>query len=118
MLPPFPLLSHLFLTSLSQLQYNDPNLLGTPSPWAVFDAWGAGDQIEANLSDEEMRLLDKEAVAIPFHSDHSAPVADVSESEILETYDKLLKRRSSVHFGYPYNLMYDHSELHPFMKYR
>ncbi|GMI46304.1 hypothetical protein TrCOL_g2776 [Triparma columacea] len=98
-------------------EYNDPNLLGTPSPWAVFDAWGAGDQIEANLSDEEMRLLDKEAVAIPFHSDHSAPVADVSESEILETYDKLLKRRSSVHFGYPYNLMYDHSELHPFMKY-
>ena len=100
-------------------QYNDPNLSGTPSPWAVFDAWGAGDQIEARLSDEEMNILDKEAVAIPFASDPSTLIsADVSETEILETYDKLLKRRSSVHFGYPYNLMYDHSELHPFMKYR
>ena len=40
------------------------------------------------------------------------------ETNILQSYDKLLKRKSSVHFGYPYNLMYNHSELYEFMKYR
>lgn len=40
------------------------------------------------------------------------------ETDILQSYDKLLKRKSSVHFGYPYNLMYNHSELYEFMKYR
>jgi len=28
-----------------------------------------------------------------------------------------MKRRSSVQFGYPYNLVYNHEELYPFMKY-
>ena len=62
-----------------------------------------------------MAILDSESVAIPMDaaSANSLP----GETSILETYEKLLKRRSSVHFGYPYNLMYNHEELHPFMKY-
>jgi len=36
--------------------YGSIHKSGTPSPWAVFDAWGAGDQIEARLSDDEVRL--------------------------------------------------------------
>ena len=61
-----------------------------------------------------MAKLAPSSVAIPFDDE----VSDLGETEILETYDKLLKRRSSVHFGYPYNLMYNHEELYPFMKYR
>jgi len=52
-----------------------------------------------------MKILDETSVAIPWSTDES----ETDETTILETYDKLLKRRSSVHFGYPYNLMYDHS---------
>ena len=40
-----------------------------------------------------------------------------TETDILQAYDKYLQQRSSVHFGYPYNLMYDHQELFNFMKY-
>jgi histidine decarboxylase len=62
-----------------------------------------------------MKKLDPTAVAIPFSEDERASLP--TETEILGTYDKLMKQRSSVQFGYPYNLMYDHAELHPFMKY-
>jgi len=47
--------------------------------------------------------------------DEAASLPD--ETSILESYDKLMQQKSSVHFGYPYNLMYNHEELHPFMKY-
>jgi len=95
------------------LDFSDVKLSGTPSPWAVFDAWGAGGDLHTALDDHEMAKLAPSSVAIPFDDE----VSDLGETEILETYDKLLKRRSSVHFGYPYNLMYNHEELYPFMKY-
>lgn len=86
---------------------------GTPSPWAVFDAWGAGNDFGDNhhipLSAQEEFLLSDESVKIS--------EAGISETEILQAYDKYLQQRSSVHFGYPYNLMYDHQELFNFMKY-
>mmetsp|Transcript_6329 Transcript_6329/g.18042 ORF Transcript_6329/g.18042 Transcript_6329/m.18042 type:complete len:566 (+) Transcript_6329:252-1949(+) len=96
---------------------------GTSSPWAVFDAWGAGNDVgenhHAQLSSSDEFLLSDECVRIPdangFMGADDAVAA--SESTILQAYDKFLKQRSSVHFGYPYNLMYDHSELFDFMKY-
>lgn len=88
---------------------------GTPSPWAVFDAWGAGDGIVDPLSAAEEDMLSVEKVRIPTSEEDRENVAD--ESDILKSYDKLLKRKSSVHFGYPYNLMYNHEELYEFMKY-
>lgn len=86
---------------------------GSPSPWAVFDAWGAGTDVIAN--DFDPSKLTPEAVRIPIEGENQDLLA--TETEILESYDKLLASRSSIHFGYPYNLMYDHSELYSFMKY-
>lgn len=90
----------------------------TPSLWAVFDAWGAGEVIydkDDPLSPQEESLLSPKMERIP------TTVAKMEnlppESEILSSYNKLLKHKSSVHFGYPYNLMYNHSELYKFMKY-
>jgi len=95
---------------------SDPTKAGTPSPWAVFDAWGAGDGIVDALSQEDEALLSPEMVRIP--TSESSTEQDLpDESDILSSYDKLLKRKSSVHFGYPYNLMYNHEELYEFMKY-
>ena len=79
---------------------------GTPSPWAVFDAWGAGEGIVEPLSAEEEDMLSPDMVRIPTTEEESSTLPD--ESSILSSYDKLLKRKSSVHFGYPYNLMYNH----------
>ena len=93
---------------------SDKTKSGTPSPWAVFDAWGAGDRIADPLSDEEQSKLSAESVKIPTSNDETSAF---NETEILQVYDKLLKRKSSVHFGYPYNLMYNHEELYEFMKY-
>jgi histidine decarboxylase len=95
---------------------SDPLKAGTPSPWAVFDAWGAGEGIIDPLSDEEEAMLSPEMVRIPI-DDEDDGASLPNESDILATYDKLLKRKSSVHFGYPYNLMYNHEELYEFMKY-
>ncbi|KAG7361525.1 histidine decarboxylase [Nitzschia inconspicua] len=94
---------------------------GTPSPWAVFDAWGAGNEITANellhhtLSHDDQVKLTEQAVKIPMveKERHTVP----AESDILHAYDKFLQQRSTVHLGYPYNLMYDHQELFSFMKY-
>ena len=88
---------------------------GTPSPWAVFDAWGAGEGIVDPLTQAEEDMLSVENVRIPTSDEDGGNVPD--ESAILSSYDKLLKRKSSVHFGYPYNLMYNHEELYEFMKY-
>lgn len=92
-----------------------PNKSGTPSPWAVFDAWGAGDDIVDPMSPEMERLLEQDAVQIPMNETERTSLA--GETEILQAYEQMLQRNSSVHFGYPYNLMYDHSELFEFMKY-
>ena len=81
---------------------------GTPSPWAVFDAWGAAadDHLHKDpLTPDEMKLLDMEAVKIPITELQRASLPD--ESDILKAYDHLLQTKSSVHFGYPYNLMFD-----------
>lgn len=87
---------------------------GTPSPWAVFDAWGASTMHPQLTKDEEKKLWPT-AVKIPFTDDERSQLPD--ETEILQVYDKHLKSRSSSHFGYPYNLNYDHQELFEFMKY-
>jgi len=88
---------------------------GTPSPWAVFDAWGAAAATETPLSAEEESKLSPASVKIPMTEDEGKSLPN--ESEILNAYDQLLKNKSSVHFGYPYNLVYDHEELYEFMKY-
>ena len=88
---------------------SDKSKSGTPSPWAVFDAWGAGADIVDPLSADEEYKLSKDSVAIPFTDEERAGMPD--ETSILGAYDHLLKRKSSVHFGYPYNLMYNHEEL-------
>lgn len=88
---------------------------GSPSPWAVFDAWGAGAEIYDAAADFDKTKLSTEAVKIPMTEEERAEMPN--ETEILDNYDKLLMSKSSVHFGYPYNLMYDHSELYSFMKY-
>ncbi|KAL7506453.1 hypothetical protein ACHAXN_006717 [Cyclotella atomus] len=94
---------------------SDPLKAGTPSPWAVFDAWGAGEGIVAPLTSSEESLLSNDSVRIPTDEHDRTSLPD--ESEILSVYDKFLQRKSSVHFGYPYNLMYNHEELYEFMKY-
>jgi histidine decarboxylase len=89
--------------------------VGTPSPWALFDAWGAGADCFDQLDPADEAKLSNEAVKIPMTEAERTALPD--ETEVLQAYDKFLKQRSSVHLGYPYNLMYDHSELYSFMKY-
>lgn len=88
---------------------------GTPSPWAAFDAWGAGGDIRDPLSLGDQQKLSKEAVKIPV--DETGRSKLPSETDILGAFDQFLQRKSSVHFGYPYNLMYNHEELFDFMRY-
>ena len=89
---------------------------GTPSPWAVYDNWGEGlgDNLEPFNPALEAKLTG-EAVQIPFSD--SDPQGALPVPEILEAYDELLQSKSAVHFGYPYNLNFDYSELAPFMQY-
>ncbi len=94
---------------------SDKTKSGTPSPWAVFDAWGAGEGINPPIDPADEAKLSASSVAIPTTEAERANATD--ETEILSAYDNLLKQRSSVHFGYPYNLMYNHEELYQFMKY-
>merc|ERR1719162_105380 len=94
---------------------SDKSKSGTPSPWAVFDAWGAGDGTVHPLNPDDQIKLSPEAVRIPTSEAERELVPD--ETSILKAYDNHLKQRSSVHFGYPYNLMYNHEELYEFMKY-
>lgn len=96
---------------------------GSPSPWAVFDAWGAGDDKMPAIDPDIVKLLDDAHVQIPMEHDNpqddnqhqQQPVSN--ESDILQAYDHLLQGKSSCHFGYPYNLMFDYQELMPFLKY-
>lgn len=88
---------------------------GTPSPWAVFDAWGAGADSVFDINKEQQNLLTADAVRIPLHDEDRDSLPQ--ESEILAAYDNFLQGKSSVHFGYPYNLMFDYTELSTFLKY-
>jgi hypothetical protein len=93
---------------------------GTPSPWAVFDAWGAGADenvmdITDPLSNDERRMLLAESVKIPLNEKDRTDLPP--ETDILKAYDHLMRGKSSVHFGYPYNLMFDFTELTQFLKY-
>jgi histidine decarboxylase len=88
---------------------------GTPSPWALFDAWGAGADIIEPLSPLDEAKLTDASVKIPMTDFERQDVPD--ETQVLQAYDRFLKGKSSQHLGYPYNLMYDHSELYSFMKY-
>lgn len=99
----------------SVLDYTSGPKSGTPSPWAVFDAWGAGSDILDPLSPEEEKILSPSSVKIP--TTEAERENSTNETDILQAYDHFLKSRSSVHFGYPYNLMYNHEELYPFMRY-
>lgn len=99
----------------SVLDYTSGPKSGTPSPWAVFDAWGAGSDILDPLSPEEETILSPSSVKIP--TTEAERENSTNETDILQAYDHFLKSRSSVHFGYPYNLMYNHEELYPFMRY-
>jgi hypothetical protein len=76
---------------------------GTPSPWAVFDAWGAGADICDPLSPSDEAKLTSSAVKIPLTADERLDVP--GETDILQAYDRSLQQKSSVHLGYPYNLM-------------
>jgi len=95
--------------------YKSKDKSGTSSPWAVFDAWGAGEGIMPSLTLEEEKKLSPSSVLIPMTQEEHEKLPD--ESEILEVFEKTLKNKSSVHFGYPYNLMYNYEELFEFMKY-
>ena len=92
---------------------------GSPSPWAVFDAWGAGDDVCHEAEDHRLHedefTLSGAAVRIPITEEEKSSVPD--ETDILGAYERYLQSKSSFHFGYPYNLVYDNSELHNFMNY-
>ena len=94
---------------------------GSPSPWALFDAWGAGADSVLSVSPEEVAKLTPDAVRISYteHEEQANMLEPKlpDETEILRAYDLLLQSKSSSHFGYPYNLMFDFSELMPFLKY-
>lgn len=94
---------------------SDKTKLGTPSPWSVFDSFGENIP-EINAAEE--LLLSPDSVKIRTLEEEEAGLkSSTNESDILGAYDNLLKQRSSVHFGYPYNLAFDHEELYDFMKY-
>lgn len=106
------------LQAAEKVEVFDRHKSGTPSPWAVFDAWGAGadEHVQQDpLSEQEMRKLSKPSVRIPLTEEDRVGLPD--ESDILAAYDHVLRGKSSVHFGYPYNLMFDFTELTPFLKY-
>lgn len=92
----------------------DKDKAGSPSPWTQFDAWGAGSG-EVHESPDDLSLLSPESLRIPDEEGGEKEAKNVSNT--LSAYDRLLKARSSVHFGYPYNLVYNHEELYHFMKY-
>lgn len=75
---------------------------GTPSPWAVFDAWGAGADIVAPLAPEMEALLTNDSVKIPRSESEREKMA--GETEILQAYDQFLQRKSSVHLGTYYTI--------------
>jgi histidine decarboxylase len=76
--------------------------IGTPSPWTVFDVNNDHEEIDLSLLGEESLCVNSDSKNV---------------EEILDTYEKLVRSKSSVHIGYPYNLDYNHSNLHRFLNY-
>jgi len=120
----------------------DRSKSGTPSPWALFDTWGCeepdDDDLDAATTTsssswiapsaasspdaaaryaQQEAKLSHDAVRIPTSEADRAASQHLEEAEILQAYEALLQRKSSVHFGYPYNLMFDYTELTPFLRY-
>jgi histidine decarboxylase len=119
----------------------DRSKSGSPSPWAVFDTWGgdcSDEDEQANVTNGVQPLdplleakLTSAAVRIPLYDQVEPKSSSTtttttttaeennlpSETEILHAYNALLQKKSSIHFGYPYNLNYDYHELAPFMNY-
>jgi histidine decarboxylase len=92
---------------------------GTLSPWAVYDdTWGGvvEDEISSISAEEETAKLSPAAVRIPL-TPPAVDAATPNDTEILAAYDQYLRGKSSSHFGYPYNLKFDYSELMPFLQY-
>jgi hypothetical protein len=100
--------------------------MGSASPWAVYDAWGADDIRDASEITKNEHLLNDDAVALPFstaafkgldpteeNSDGGQPPVD----DILAAFEAQMQARSNSHFGYPYNLMHNNEPLHKFMRY-
>lgn len=94
--------------------------IGSPSPWAA-DPWDAIDE-EASAEGrhpaampEPASMLSPANLVIPTNDAERALLP--TESEILKNYEERLQRRSARHMGYPYNLNYDHDELHRFLRY-
>lgn len=97
---------------------------GSASPWAVYDdAWGERSVMstESTMSPEHEKLLCAASVRIPIETNQDDSGSDEggapSISAILQAYDEHLQSRSSSHFGYPYNLAFDYSEVMPFLRY-
>lgn len=94
--------------------------LGSSSPWATeFDAWGA-DELRPGVNQADMDLLSTSALRVnaEANADSATPEEEMAQvDQILEAYDRVLASRSSSHFGYPYNLRYNHEDLFPFLKY-
>ena len=89
--------------------------VGTMSPWS-FDAWGAN-EIHNAASDDDLSLLNREDLIRIATDEVKLDKDEETVDQILESYDRVLAARSSHHFGYPYNLRYDHTDLLKFMKY-
>ena len=97
----------------------EPPVLGSPSPWAVspFDnTFGKADWDGQPLVPRPASpVMEKGAIAIPLTEGERTSMP--SEQEILAEYEARLQQRSSMHLGYPYNLVYDHEDLHRFLRY-
>jgi len=91
---------------------------GTQSPWAAFDSWGA-DRIHADPLPEDMAMLSEDLLEIETSLEDGGGQPGVPEevNKTLDAYERVLKSRSGVHFGYPYNLRYNHEELNRFMRF-
>ena len=88
--------------------------IGSASPWASNGAWDAvGEQVA--LDEAPPPVMDREAFAIPFTEAESIFLP--SEREILDAYERQLQIRSANHLGYPYNLVFEHDDLHRFLRY-
>lgn len=90
--------------------------VGSASPWAG-DPWSRVGEPGSPVNDAftESPLLSPGSLSIPMSEADRASLP--SEATILQEYESRLQQRSLLHLGYPYNLSYDHEELHRFLRY-
>ena len=74
-------------------------------------------EIHNAASDDDLSLLNREDLIRIATDEVKLDKDEETVDQILESYDRVLAARSSHHFGYPYNLRYDHTDLLKFMKY-